>query len=109
MLEFLIAAGLGALVAHSKNQTYEGKMELLQRDFKGGKLTPEQAQSRYKNIVDAEIEKIPDDGIPLPPHIKKALEDGLDYRTLADKVDPNTYNFVEAAYWYGDWNRPKVK
>jgi hypothetical protein len=103
LIELLIAAGLGALVAHAKNQTFEGKIELLQRDFQNGKLTPEQAKEQYQKIVSSEIEKIPADGVSTPPNVKEAFKQGLDYKTLADKVDPDTYNYIEALYWNGDW------
>jgi hypothetical protein len=109
LIDLLIAAGIGALVAHAKNQTFEGKLETLQRDCQNGKLSPQQAALRYQSMVDIEIDKIPGDGIQLPSNIKQALENGLDYKQLAGKVDADTYNQLHAAYWYGDWDTSKRK
>lgn len=107
MIELFIVGGLAALMSHAKNQTFEGKLERLQEDFKSGKLSPQDAQNRYQAIAQNEMSKMPASGIPLPKEVKQALENGLDYQKLAGKVDPNTYNFLEQAYWYGDYDRPE--
>lgn len=109
MIEILIAAGIGALVAHSKSQTFEGKLEKLQEDFKTGKLSPQDAQNSYQNLIQSEMDKDPGGKTKLPANIKQALENGLDYKKLAGKVDPNTYDFLHHAYWYGDWDASKRK
>ncbi|WP_193200830.1 hypothetical protein, partial [Nostoc sp. MG11] len=70
----------------------------LQKDFKNGKLSPQQAQSRYQDLIAREIDSVPGEGIPIPKNIKDALENGLDYKQLADKVDPDTYNMLHTAY-----------
>ncbi|ALF52215.1 hypothetical protein ACX27_04085 [Nostoc piscinale CENA21] len=107
MIDLLIIGGLAALVSHAKNQSYEGKVEKLQQDLMSGRINPQQAQSKYSEIVQTEIDKIPSQGMTLPPNIKQAFESGLDYKQLAGKVDPDTYNFLEQAYWYGDWDCSK--
>lgn len=109
MIDVLIVSGLAALAAHAKNQTFEGKLERLQRDVKSGKLSPQDAQNQYRNLINSEVDKVPAEGIQLPDNIKQALESGLDYKELAGKVDPDTYNFLHTAYWYGDWNPEKRK
>ncbi|MBD2492613.1 hypothetical protein [Aulosira sp. FACHB-615] len=107
MIDLLIIGGLAALVSHGRNQTFEGKIERLQQDLKTGKINSQQAQSQYGEIIKGEIDKIPANGMPLPPNIKQAFESGLDYKQLAGKVDPDTYNFLEQAYWYGEWDCKK--
>lgn len=52
---------------------------------------------------------IPAEHIPIPKDLKNALENGLDYKKFAGIVDPDTYNMLHAAYWYGDWNCSKRK
>jgi hypothetical protein len=47
--------------------------------------------------------------IPIPKDLKNALENGLDYKKFAGIVDPDTYNMLHAAYWYGDWDYSKRK
>lgn len=109
MIDILIVSGLAALAAHAKNQSFEGKIERLQTDVKLGKLSPQEAQNQYRSLINSEVDKIPAQGIPLPTNIKQALESGLDYKELAGKVDPDTYNFLHQAYWYGDWNPEQHK
>ncbi|MBD2457728.1 hypothetical protein H6G80_27110 [Nostoc sp. FACHB-87] len=84
-------------------------MERLQEDLKSRKISPQEAQEQYQNLIGKEYDKIPAQGFKLPPDIRQALENGLDYKQLSGKVDPNTYNFLEQAYWYGDWNHGKIK
>jgi hypothetical protein len=103
MIDLVIAGLVGAVLAHSKKQTFEGKMESLQEDLQLGKVSMPEAQERYKSLISREIDKAKANGIPISPELKSAFQNGLDYKKLAGKVDPDTYNMLHAAYWYGDW------
>lgn len=93
MIDILIVGELAALASHAKNHSFESKIERLQADVKSGKLSPQEAQNQYRSLINSEVDKIPAAGIPLPPNIKQALKSGIDYKELAGKVDPDTYNF----------------
>lgn len=109
MIELLLVGGLAALTAYSKSQTFEGKLEKLQEDFKSGKLSPQDAQSNYQSLIQSELDKDSAGKTKLPKNIKQALENGLNYKELAGKVDPDTYDFLHHAYWFGDWDASKRK
>jgi polyhydroxyalkanoate synthesis regulator phasin len=112
MIDLLIIGGLSAISAIAKSQTPQAKLQKIQDDFKEGKISPQQAQEQWQGVV-GKLQKAedrePPQRMPLPPHIKEALENGLDYKTLAGKVDPNTYDYLHQAYWYGDWDAGKRK
>lgn len=103
MIDLVIAGLVGAALAHSKKQTFEGKMESLQQDLQVGKISMPKAQSRYKSLIDQEIDKVKASGIPISPELKSAFQNGLDYKKLAEKINPDIYNALHQAYWYGEW------
>lgn len=103
MIDLVIAGLVGAALAHSKKQTFEGKMESLQQDLQLGKVSMPEAQSRYKSLINQEIGKVKASGIPISPELKSAFRSGFDYKKLAGKIDPDTYNALHQAYWHGEW------
>jgi hypothetical protein len=61
-------------------------------DLELGKISMPLAQDPYKSLIDQEIGKVKARVIPISSELKSAFKNGLDYKKLADKLDPKTYN-----------------
>ncbi|MEW5857480.1 MAG: hypothetical protein AB1861_08870 [Cyanobacteriota bacterium] len=106
MLDLIIAAaGVGVLAIYLKNRNVAGSTEPLKAEFYRGSLSPQVVAECKRSLQGKDINKVPPDGFPIPHELGAAFEDGLDYRELAGKVDPDTYSALHKAYWYGRWTK----